>query len=85
MKSKLSTTKPDTDLAAWCAALLPANVDKIPAGWLTCAELADKLGKTKDTVSGQLSVAVRAGRAEMQKYRVMTNRGVYPIPHYRLK
>ena len=75
----------DLVAAAWAAALVPANVDKIPAGWLTCAELADKLGKTKDTVSGQLSVAVKAGRAEMQKFRVMTNRGVYPVPHYKLK
>lgn len=71
--------------SAWAAALVPQEADKVPADWLTCAELADKLGKTKDTVSGQLSVAVKAGRAEMQKFRVMTNRGVYPIPHYRLK
>jgi hypothetical protein len=82
---KNKVTAEDLVASAWAAALLPANVDKIPAGWLTCAELADKLGKTKDTVSGQLSVAVKAGRAEMQKFRVMTNRGVYPIPHYRLK
>ena len=85
MKSKLSTTKPDADLAAWCAALVPDNVDKVPAGWMTCAELADKLGKTKDTVSGQLSVAVRAGRAEMKRFRILTNRGAYPVPHYKLK
>jgi hypothetical protein len=78
-------TQPDADLAAWCAALVPDNVDKVPAGWMTCAELADKLGKTKDTVSGQLSVAVRAGRAEMKRFRIFTNRGAYPVPHYRLK
>ena len=83
MKKKV--TAEDLVASAWAAALVPADVDKVPPGWLTCAELADKLGKTKDTVSGQLSVAVKAGRAEVQKFRVMTNRGAYPVPHYRLK
>jgi hypothetical protein len=82
---KKKVTAEDLVASAWAAALVPADVDKVPPGWLTCAELADKLGKTKDTVSGQLSVAVKAGRAEVQKFRVMTNRGAYPVPHYRLK
>jgi hypothetical protein len=27
---------------------------------------------------------VRQGKAEMRRFRIMTGRGVYPVPHYRL-
>jgi hypothetical protein len=27
---------------------------------------------------------VRRGKAETRRFRVMTGRGVYPVPHYRL-
>lgn len=85
MKSKVSTTKPDPDLAKWCAALVPNEVDDVPAGWLSATELSDRLGKSRSVVAEQLSAAVRAGRAEVKKFRVMTPRGAYPVPHYRLK
>ena len=85
MKSKVSITKPDADLAKWCAALVPDNVDEVPAGWLCVTDLAAKLNKSRHTVAAQLAAAVREGRAEMQKFRVLTGRGAYPVPHYRLK
>lgn len=84
MKSKPSTTK-DPDLARWCAALVPNEVDEIPEGWFSASDLADRLKKSRDTISGQISTAVREGRAEVKKFRVMTGRGAYPVPHYRLK
>jgi hypothetical protein len=81
--TKLST--PDADLAAWCAALVPDTVDKVPVGWMTVNSLSEKLGKSRNTVSAQISAAVREGRAEVQKFRILTARGAYPVPHYRLK
>lgn len=83
MKSK--PTKPDADLAAWCAALIPNEIDEVPHGWLTAVDLAGKMGKSRDTVGNQLTRAVREGRAEVRKFRVMTPRGSYPVPHYKLK
>lgn len=86
MSRKQHTTgSPDADLAAWCAALVPNEVDIIPEGWFSAADLAERLKKSRDTISGQISSAVREGRAEMKKFRVMTGRGAYPVPHYRLK
>jgi len=87
MSHKKSATKvtPDADLVAWCSALVPNQVDEVPDGWLTAIDLAAKLSKSRDTVSNQLTCAVKAGRAEIKKFRVMTNRGAYPVPHYRLK
>ena len=81
--TKLST--PDADLAAWCSALVPNEIDEVPPGWITAHDLAAKLGKSRDTVGNQLTCAVKAGRAEVKKFRIMTGRGSYPTPHYRLK
>ena len=78
-------TQTDADLAAWCAALACHGVDKVPHGWVTVTQLADELGKAEATIRTQLSRAVREGRAEMQKFRIQTPRGPYPVPHYRLK
>ena len=83
MRSKKLTT-PDADLAKWCAALVPDNVDEVPSGWLCATDLAAKLNKSRHTVANQLATAVREGRAEMQKFRILTARGAYPVPHYRL-
>ena len=87
MSHKKSAAKvtADPDLARWCAALVPNEVDEIPDGWFSAADLANRLKKNRDTISGQISTAVREGRAEVKKFRVMTGRGAYPVPHYRLK
>lgn len=74
----------DTDLERWCSALVCGNADTVPPGWVTVAELATKLGKADCTISSQMTRAVRDGRAEMQRFRIQTGRGVYPVPHYRL-
>jgi hypothetical protein len=86
MSHKKSTkiVTPDADLAAWCAALSTiASQDTVPPGWLTARQLAAKLGKAESTVSGQLSRAVREGRAETQSFRIATGKLVRPVPHYR--
>jgi hypothetical protein len=94
MKSKLSTTKGggklcpslDADLAKWCAALAsPATPDEVPTGYYTAVELADTLGKNRNSINRQLGELVKTGRAEVKKFRIQTGqRGLYPTPHYRL-
>ena len=79
-------SKPDPDLAAWCAALAsPLVADKVPPGWHTAVELAEKLGKSRDSIARSIAAGVRSGRIEMQKFRIPSGqRGLYPTPHYRL-
>ena len=84
-KPPINRLKPDADLAAWCAALVPQTADEVPAEWLTLRDIATKLGKADSTIGGQLARAVREGRAEVRRFRVATGRGVYPVHHYRLK
>lgn len=86
MSRKQNTTgSHDADLAAWCAALVPNEVDEIPEGWFTAIELGKMLGKDRSTITALMQTALREGRAEVRKFRVMTGRGAYPVPHYRLK
>lgn len=78
--------KADPQLQAWCEALAPRHeLDVVPEGWLTAAQIAKAVGKNRNTTSKYLCDAVREGRAEMRKFRVPAGqRGVYPTPHYRL-
>jgi hypothetical protein len=85
MKSKLST--PDPDLAAWCAALASATpTDVVPPGWFTPAQLAEKLGMTSERMKRRITELMRLDKCETKKFRIENGgRGVYPLPHYRLK
>jgi hypothetical protein len=85
MKSKIST--PDTDLAAWCAALASATpTDVVPPGWFTPAQLAEKLGMTSERMKRRITELMRLDKCETKKFRIENGgRGVYPLPHYRLK
>jgi len=86
MKSKLSTTQPDADLAAWCAALAtPIVADTVPPGWFTSRQLAKMLGKSESRMGHVLCLAVLAGRAEKQSFRITSGQVTRPVPHYRLK
>ena len=86
MKSKLSTTKPDTDLARWCAVLSEAKpADKVPPGWLTAKQIAEKTGKALSTIGSQVCRAISEGRCERKDFRICTGSMVRPVPHYKLK
>jgi hypothetical protein len=83
---KAKLTAEQIEASAWAAALVsPVTPDTVPPGWHTLAAIAVELGKAESTVGAQLRRAVRDGRAEMQKFRIATARGAYPVPHYRLK
>jgi predicted transcriptional regulator len=85
MKSKLSTAK-DPDLAKWCAALAEPSVaaETVPPGWYTVGDLATEMKLDRSTVSQRMRVMARKGQVEVRRFRILTGRGVYPVPHYRL-
>jgi hypothetical protein len=77
---------PDADLAAWCAVLSEAKpADKVPDGWLTAKQIAEKTGKALSTIGSQLCHAVSQGRCERKSFRIQTGDMVRPVPHYKLK
>ena len=83
-KSKLTSEK--LVASAWAAALAPHYaVDTVPPGWFTRAQIATRLGKTRSTIARRMEDAVVHGRAEVKIFRVVSGqRGIYPVPHYRL-
>jgi len=83
----MKPTKPDADLAAWCAAL--ASTEKpetVPPEWKTTAEIGAMLGLSRCNASRRIHNAVAAGRCDVKRFRVQSGqRSIYPVPHYRLK
>lgn len=72
--------------SAWKAALVAPTIEaeEVPDGWKTAIQLAQMTGRERSTITNRMSLLVRQGKAEMKRFRVMTGRGVYPTPHYRL-
>lgn len=84
MKKKF--TAEQIEAAAWAAALQAEVVtDKVPPGWLTTAQLAAKLGKSRKRVGEMLRAAVASGRCEKKDFRVAAAGSARPVPHYKLK
>lgn len=79
-------TKPDPDLARWCAALAsPLVTDEVPPGWLRMDEVAKLLGKSESHTFKMLSKAAAEGRCETASFRVQRGQRVLPLRHYKLK
>jgi hypothetical protein len=73
--------------AAWKAATtVQRAADHVPAGWHTVPEIAEAVGKSVDNMRIKLNRAVKAGRCERKNFYIVTaKRGVFAVPHYRLK
>jgi hypothetical protein len=80
-------TAEQLEVSAWAAALAStAPTDVVPPGWFTPAQLAEKLGMTSERMKRRITELMKLGRCETQKFRVSNGgRGVYPLPHYKLK
>ena len=87
MKSQSVTPKPDAQLAKWCEIIQDtfAKPDVVEEGYLTTAQLADKLGKPWSTVRYNIAEAQRRGTVEVKSFRVETTRGMMRVKHYRPK
>jgi hypothetical protein len=73
--------------AAWIAALedLPKPVDKVPPGWLTSFEISSQTGIALTTLRRSIAQLKKEGRCETKKFRILRDKNVRPIEHYRLK
>jgi hypothetical protein len=85
--SKAKVTAEKLVASAWAAALSPQyKFDEVPPGWFTRAQISDSLGKTRSTIARRMHDALREGRAEVKVFRIASGqRGIYPVPHYKIK
>ena len=83
----MSKTKPDKDLARWCAVLaeLNAPTDIVPPGWRTLGDLAKQIGATVPTLQRKMRWLIKEGKAERRSFRIQLAKNVRPVPHYRLR
>ena len=84
MKKKISAE--DLAVSAFAAALKSqaVSVDPVPPGWMTVLEIAEKLGKSREHMSHLVAAAFKRGELEKKTFRILTGRGPYPVPHYRV-
>jgi hypothetical protein len=87
MKSQSVIPKADAELAKWCAALQEPSIEvaPVPQGWMTAEQIGNATKRERSTVSNRIKKLAAQGKAEMRRFHIMTARGVYPVPHYRLK
>ena len=87
MKSKSSTAKPDTDLAAWCAVLSQSSIapETVPPGWFTVRQLATQWGRSECTTGERVKRLFRASQVERKDFIIKLDQIVRRTPHYKLK
>jgi DNA-binding IscR family transcriptional regulator len=61
------------------------KADVIPEGWATAREIADSQGVSMPHMQKKIRALVESDKAEMQRFKIKTSRGFYPVPHYRIK
>lgn len=74
-------------MSAWrqaAAKLSEDEVDTVPIGFKTRQELEIELGVGTAQAWRIANALVQNGRAEMCKFKIKTNVGIRPVPHYRL-
>ena len=84
---KAKPTKPDADLAAWCAMLSQSSIapETVPPGWFTVAQLSTQWGRSVCTTGERVKRLYRAGQVERKDFVIKLDQVVRRTPHYRLK
>jgi hypothetical protein len=84
---KPKPTKPDADLAAWCAVLSQSSItpETVPPGWFTVRQLSTQWGRSECTTGERVKRLYRDGKIERKDFIVQLQEVVRRTPHYRLK
>lgn len=86
-QTKITAEAIESSLSAFCNELnrQMVNLDVVPPGWFTVAELAEQLGKSHCNTSERVRRLVKMGRAERKDFTIQLEQRARPVPHYRLK
>jgi len=66
------------------AALTAQAAPDVPEGWFTTREIAEALGRSLPRANHYLREGLAAGQVHKKSFRIMTGRGIIPVPHYKL-
>lgn len=72
-----------TDWAQVLNKAMAREADHVPPGWNTAEDVAESVGMARVTTARYLNHGLKNGVIEKKIFRVMTARGLYPVPHYR--
>jgi hypothetical protein len=85
-KSKITAEQIETSLSEFCKHLDQPKVelDVVPPGWHTVAELAVESGKAAVTISQRIRRLIKSGQAERRDFTIQLEQVARKVPHYRL-
>ena len=63
------------------------GAEKVPEGWITMTQFMEEVGLSMSHAQKKMIGLLDAGLAESKKFKIQTKRrrGLYAVPHYRLK
>ena len=56
----------------------------VPAGWFTTREISVAIDRSLPRVYCYLREGRESGHIQKKSFRIMTGRGLLPVPHYKL-
>ena len=77
----------DKEMAEWARLFLEARggEDKIPKGWYSERQLAEKFGMSITGVRPHIRKLENEGKLEVKKFKIKVEKRMYRINHYRIK
>jgi predicted HTH transcriptional regulator len=72
----------------WALAIekaLKTKIDEVPKEWKTSKQLMSMFKLSKDTMCRKIKMLKDNGLVHEKTFRIKTNHGIQPIPHYKLK
>lgn len=67
-------------------ALLKTPIEeKVPKGWMTARQLAQKANVSGAAMTRLLRLSIDEGKMERRDFRIPVNGGMRVVPHYKLK
>lgn len=58
--------------------------EKVPDGWLTAFQLRKVFDASQEATSRKIRTLKESGLIEQKRFKITTNRGLYPEIHYKL-
>lgn len=71
------------DLCNKLIATYRKDADDVPEGYYTLKQIAKGINKSLPTASRMIEKHLENGTVEVRMFRIDTNRGIYPVKHYR--
>lgn len=71
----------------WAKAIkiaLQKKAEKVPEGWKTRKQLEEVFESSQKATCEKINILKKAGLVEQRRFKIVTNRGLFPEIHYKI-